>query len=378
MKIYYFANVRMPTEKAHGIQIIKTCQALVKQGFDLELIIPSRRNKIKEDIFSYYGLKNTFRIKKIFSLDLTFLETKLTFLIQAISFAKVAVFFALFKIKKTNLIYSRHFFFCWFLSFFKKGFFYEMHVVPHNLFLYRQVFKRAAGIIVITQKIKDILIDLKVDKDKILVAADGVDLSDFNTNLSSADCRQKINLPQDKKIILYTGHLFEWKGAQVLAEAARSLPDYLIVFVGGTEEDIEKFKSQNSQLDNILIAGHQPHQEINCWLRAADTLVLPNSGQYKISKYWTSPMKMFEYMAVKRPMVASDLPSIREVLNKSNAILVEPDKPEILAQEIKRIIDNPDLAKKIAQQAYSDVGQYSWDKRAQKIIEFINKSIPRT
>ena len=73
-------------------------------------------------------------------------------------------------------------------------------------------------------------------------------------------------------------------------------------------------------------------------------------------------------MAAKRPIVASDLPSIREVLNEGNAILVEPDNPKALAQCIKKALTSDD----VSQKAFEDVQEYTWDKRVKKILKFIN------
>jgi len=107
------------------------------------------------------------------------------------------------------------------------------------------------------------------------------------------------------------------------------------------------------------------------YLKSADVLILPNSGKKDVSRYWTSPMKMFEYMASQRPIVASDLSSIGEVLSENNSILVEPDNPQALAEGIKKVLDDKELSQRISQQAYIDVKKYTWDKRAQKILDFV-------
>ena len=120
-----------------------------------------------------------------------------------------------------------------------------------------------------------------------------------------------------------------------------------------------------------MIIGYRSHSEIPYWLKAADVLVLPNSGKEEISKYWTSPIKMFEYMASKRPIMASDLPSIREILNEGNAILVQPDNPQGLAEGIRKVLENKNLAEKISARAFDDVKQHTWAKRAEKILDFI-------
>ena len=372
MKLIYITNVRLPTEKAHGIQIMKMCEAFSNQGLKLKLILPWRFNKIKEDVFDFYRVKRNFKIKKIFSLDLIFLRIpKFGFWIQSLTFSISAFIYLIFK--KTDIIYSRDPFILYLISFFKKNFVLELHYIPKNFFLHKRVFKKSKNIIVITKNLKDSLVKKGILSDKILVASDGVDLSKFDISISKEEARKKLNLPYNKKIVLYTGHLYEWKGAQVLADSSRFLDeDAIVVFVGGTKENEKEFKEKNKELKNILILRHKPYSEIPYYLKAADVLVLPNSGKTEISKSWTSPMKMFEYMASKKPIVASDLPSIREILNESNAILVNSDDSGGLAGGINMALKNQAFFDKISIQAYQDVQKYSWFKRSKKIINFLN------
>ncbi|MBU2472888.1 MAG: glycosyltransferase family 4 protein [Patescibacteria group bacterium] len=375
MKIIYITNMRMPTEKAHGIQIMKMCEAFVKNRAEVELIVAKRFNRLLKSIdpFIYYDVNRSFQIKKIFSLDLIPWEKVMGSLgswIQAFSFYFLASFYLLFK--KADLIYSRDSFSLYLLSFFKSNFVYEIHTFPKNFFLHKRILEKANKIIVITEILKNTLIKKGIQKDKILVAPDGVDLEKFNINISKKEAREKLGLPLDKKIILTNSHLYKWKGVQVLADASKFLDkDIFIVFVGGTKEDLEKFRKKNKNLNNILILGHRPYSEMPCYLKSADVLVIPNSGKMDISKSWTSPLKMFEYMASRRPVVASDLPSLREVLSENNAILVEPDNPQELAKGIERALKNTDFSVRISVQAYEDVQKYSWQKRARNILRFI-------
>ncbi len=186
----------------------------------------------------------------------------------------------------------------------------------------------------------------------------------------------KFVLPQDKKIILYAGsfYLYDWKGVDVLLEVAQKLnaENWLFVLVGGNAKEIKEIQNKY-QLENILLVGHQPQNEIPIYLKAADILVLPNKKGFEASEKYTSPLKLFEYMASGRPIVASDLPSIREILNENNAVLVEPNNAKALAEGIKKVLSNPELVDKISQKAYEDVKNYTWGKRVSQILKWIDR-----
>jgi len=378
MKIIYLANVRMPTEKAHGIQISKMCEAFGNTGIELELVLPWRFNKMKEDIFNYYGVKNNFKIKKIFSLDLIPLNIpKICFWIQSLSFSISVFFYLLFSTKggsafggkKTDIIYSRDSFLLFLLSFFKKNLICEIHTFPNNFFLHKKVFKKAKNIIVITKGLKDSLIKKDIDKNKVLVAPDGVDLEKFNINISKIEARKKLNLPLDKKIVMYIGLFDEWKGHNALLQASKLFDkETILAMIGGTKEQVKKLKKE---YQNVIFLGYLPYTDLPVNQKAADVLVIPNSGKIAISKYYTSPLKLFSHMVSKRPIIASDLPSLREVLNKNNAILVKPDIAKDLAKGIKYLLKDANFSAKISLQAHKDVQKYSWSNRVKKIIDFI-------
>lgn len=371
MKLLYIANSRIPTEKAHGIQIMKTCEALSCVGEEVTLLVPWRFNKIKEDPFAYYNVRRNFKIKKIFSLDLVSLG-KIGFIVQNLTFALAASVRTLFS--GVSTVYSRDELSIFVLSFFRKKLFWEAHDGRLN-FVTKRVLKKSSGIVCITGGLKDFFVRNGASADKISVAPDGVDLDEFKISLDKAQCRQKLNLSSDKKIILYTGHLYEWKGVGVLAEAAKnSGKDFLFVFVGGTDKDIESFKGRYGDVENIFIAGRKPHEDIPFYLGAADILAIPNSAKSDISKYYTSPIKLFEYMASGRPIVASDIPSLREILDESSSVMCQPDNPRSLGESIKKILADKKLADSVAANAFSRVSEYSWDKRSRKIISFVGKN----
>ncbi len=381
MKLIYISGSRIPTEKAHGLQIMKMCEAFAQNGADLELLIPRRLNSITEGLFDYYGVKRNFKVKKIPIIDCMPLSRFLgpfAFYLTSASFLFSVFFYAI--PRKKGLLYTRDKFFMALAGLLGWNVFYEAHDVPARI-LFRFI-KKAKGIVVLTHHLKRMLMERGIGGEKIAVFPDGVDLEEFRIKESKEECRKKLGVPLDKKVIVYTGHLYPWKGVDTLLEAAENLPDHSFVYIiGGTEKDIENYKLQvvvkisrretRYKLQNVKVIGHRPHKEIPFWLKAADVLVLPNSGKYDISRYWTSPMKLFEYMASGRPIVASNLPSIREVLNEENALLVEPDNSTALCEGIERIVTDEKLSKKIAQHAFLDVKNYAWQKRASGIFSFI-------
>jgi len=92
--------------------------------------------------------------------------------------------------------------------------------------------------------------------------------------------------------------------------------------------------------------------------------------------YNMSPLKMFEYMAAEKPILATRLPSVMEVLvDGENAVLAEPDNPGELARGIKRIIEDKEFSQRIGRRARQDVLHYTWEKRAQKIVHFIAEKL---
>ena len=387
MKIYYIANSRIPTEKAHGIQVIKMCEAFTSRGIDVKLVLPWRFNKIKQDPFEYYGVKKNFKIIRVPSLDLILLGIpKIGFLIQAATFGFFAAVYLLLKSRPKDIIYSRDEFSLCFFSFLRRNLFWEAHTFPGSPQKYQRILKKIKGLVAISHGLKKSFQAVGMAEEKILVAPDAVDLARFAVKESSQECRKKLSLPQDKKIVLYTGHLYKWKGADVLMESSEFLSENTLVYlVGGTEEDVASYKpSSRAQAEGlkaesyklVTFVGHRSHKEIPYWLKAADVLVLPNSAKEKISAIYTSPLKLFEYMAGGKPIVASDLPSLREILNENTAVLVEPDNPEALAKGIEKVLKDGVLAGKIAQNAAEEAKNYTWEKRAQNILTFLsNKAI---
>lgn len=169
---------------------------------------------------------------------------------------------------------------------------------------------------------------------------------------------------------MYIGGLEAWKGAETLCKAAALLvkDEILVVIIGGVDEEIRKFRADYPE---VLFLGSHPYRELPQNQQAADILIIPNSAGEEISRRFTSPLKLFAHMVSSRPIVASDLPSIREVLDDSNAAFFKPDSPKELAHAVASVLVDRTLAETLSQNALERATGFTWEKRAQAILDFL-------
>lgn len=246
--------------------------------------------------------------------------------------------------------------------------FFGVHWIKKDFF-FKWAVRHTAGCIAITQAIADELVELGIERDHILVAPDGVDLSRYENLPSKHEARERFRLPYDRKVIGYTGSIgvHSWKGVDVLLAASDKAPsDWLFWIIGGNTEEVESLRKLYPM---IRFEGRADPTLIPAMQSACDVLVLPNKSGNPISERYTSPLKLFEYMASGVPIVASDLPSVREVLSDDEAVFCEPGNPGSLVLGILQALDGMDGSR--ARLARRKVSSYTWDARARAIIDFM-------
>lgn len=364
-KVAYIVNARMPTERAHGIQIASMCAAFAGAGIVVELIVPKRFNTITEDIFAYYGIEPSFTVVE--------LPAKEGRPVGTYDYYLRRLFFALRAARhvvrtRPDAVFTRDEISAWLTSFSVPTFF-ELHRFPEtSLGIFFYFLRNLKGIVSTNIWKRDELIRRGIDRDRILVAPNGFDSSAFE-RARTLDLREMLRVPSDSKLVMYTGQLFGWKGAHILAKAIQELPTHVhAVFIGGNAKETVSFKEQYAH-PRIHVLGQKPHHEMPAYQVTADLLVVPNVPINRESSFETSPIKLFEYMASKRPIVASDLPSIREIVNGESVLLVEPNDPHALAKAIERVLENPAVHR--VQKAYELSLQYSWKARAGRLLAFM-------
>ncbi|MBL1434032.1 glycosyltransferase family 4 protein [Candidatus Wolfebacteria bacterium] len=374
-KIFLLFHGRFPSEKAASLFAAKSCESFSNLGAKVVLIVPKRFKAKKEPFVKYYNVKDNFEVKYVPTIDLFSFLGNLSFYVSLFFYSLSSVLFLLRNAKREDIIYTNETLPLLFASLFFKNTLFEVHDYPEKKkWFYGMLFSNVRWVLVTNKwKLKKIKKDFPQVAGKTFLERNAVEISEFDIPESKKEAREKLKytFSNKKKIILYTGHLYDWKGVDILAEAAKQLSNtFEILFVGGTSDGVDSFRLKYGHVQNIVILGFKPHAEIPLWQRSSDLLILPNTAKQDISKFYTSPMKLFEYMASKTPILASNIPSISEILNTSNSYLVEPDNPKKLASIIKSVFKDEDRFER-SKAARADIEDYSWKKRADRIFKHL-------
>ena len=383
MRLVYIANARIPTEKAHGVQIMKMCEAFTAQGLEVVLVVPRRWNTIKTDPFVFYGISNPFKIVRLPIID-CYQWGRAGFMIGSLSFTVSSFFYGLyakrrfskeFSNEKGGLVfYSRDQDQFSFASFFfaLKPYFFEVHGLKANGWLHRRLFKYISGVIATNSFIGNALVkDFPDLNGRVITLPNGVDLKAFKSLPSREQACAKLGLDPNKKNIVYSGHFYKWKGTDTLVKAAVDLSDDCKVhLIGGSDEDAARLKSECSEgSKRIDFRGHQPFTSMPIWYAAADILIITGTAKDADSVRYTSPIKLFEYLAAGKPIVAVDSPAVRDIVSGEEVYFYQPDSAESLT------LNSPEESAQKIKKALFKATEYSWSKRAEKIVDFINARI---
>jgi glycosyltransferase involved in cell wall biosynthesis len=373
------------------------CQAFAESGAEVTLLHPFRHQKDATlrgvKVFEYYGVPQLFEVRKLPNLDVILLEQffpkdifKILVFVHGMLWGLYVSFIACRE--QADLYYTRDSVIAFWLTWLRLPTVYEAHVVSGRRerllvkrFVRRQALKLA---VVLTSFIKASLVEFGLSQDRVIVAPDGVDLLQFRDLPSKRECRIKLDLPLRPKIIGYIGRFKTMgleKGIPELVRAMAHLQSVngaepLLLCVGGPMDPVPWYlalaQQTGVQQKRLKFVNRVPNWEVPFWIRACDVVTIPWTWT-DFSAYYTSPLKLFEYMAAGVPTVATDLPSLREVLRHGqNAWLVKPNSPEALARGIRRLLSNSDLALKLAANARREVEKYSWYKRALTILKCLS------
>jgi GT2 family glycosyltransferase len=386
LRIIYPVHEGVDFRRARFQQVFQTVHALARQNCEVDLLIGRNRVEVDSEGLDHYGLwpHENLRIHPLLMLrreEDRFLRISWDGLFHWACLVRVR---ELLRQRAYDAIYTRHLktasFFLKFKRYLRLPILFEAHEIfflttdrdDKKEKIKREEFRTYPyldGIVSITRGLARQMKEVFSIQSPMAVVPDGVNLNFFG------DVARQ---PRSQKII-YVGQLYPWKGTGTLVEAMQYLPVGDLHLIGGSQERIQELREKADRLgvqDRVFFLGQVPPKEVKRHLADSTVAVLPLTPDL-ISASFTSPLKLFEYMAARVPIVASDLPSTREVLSSGvNALLVQPNDPRALGEGIWRLLEDRSLAESLAQRAYEDVQEFTWERRAQKVSHFI-QSLPR-
>jgi glycosyltransferase involved in cell wall biosynthesis len=243
-------------------------------------------------------------------------------------------------------------------------------------YLTRFTLSKAKLVLTPSQKLKELLIkNFQISDDKIKVIINGIDLKKFSSKSTPNKLKEKLNLPKNKKIILFVGGIVKIKGLDYLIYAAEKIvkthKDLLFVLVGKGEYqnklymDIEK----KGLLSYFLFAGEKTTEEIPLWLNTAYIFVLPSLNE-------GTPNCVLEALSCKLPVVASNVGDVPIFVKDGiNGLLVSPKNSEELAEKLTLLLDDENLYKKIKENTSCFTHEFDLKEKSKEIAEIYKKLI---
>lgn len=263
-------------------------------------------------------------------------------------------------------------------------------------------FKQATVISVISEAVRDDLLGRGVDADKILVNPNGADMDTYKPagKEDKAALRQTLGFTETNRVIAFTGTFGGWHGIDILAEAipeiCRQAPEarFLLIGDGNYKHLVDAQIRQHSLESRVTCTGRVPQHEGALLLGAADIFVSPHSRHMIDNRFFGSPTKLFEYMAMGGGIVASDLEQIGEVLSPAlradnlhdisrlddkRAILCKPGSLAEFVNATLFLVNHPDIATILGKNARNAIeSEYSWSRHVDRLWSFVREHHDRS
>ena len=361
MNISYFAEINLPSKNAYSIHVMKMCEALSYK--DKVTLYTFKKKKI--NLHKIYNCKNNFKIKA-FNLNKINFINRLKFCIKLLKiFNKKKYAF------KNNLIISRSVLSGIFMSFFNYKVILEIH---HELTGFTNLIFKMTKWMPFFKKIKFIFISKNLSKkfalnNSYIILDDAVNIEDFKIKIKRSLIK--------KKTCVYTGSLAPGKGLENIIEISKILKNINFDIYGDflnsnfKETDLKKYP-------NIKFMGHVEYRKIPNILNQYNIVLMPYSKKVYVraknietSKYM-SPMKLFDYMASKKIIIASKLNVYSHILNEKNSILIKKHSIKLWVKKIDYVFKNYVRLGYLKRNAFQTVKNYTWNKRVEKILKFLN------
>lgn len=237
--------------------------------------------------------------------------------------------------------------------------------------------REASAIVVVSEKLKDALVEYGVPANKVYVNPNGADPEKFNPAVDASPVRKRYGL-EGKVVVGFLGSMVPWHGVPNLLEAARVIgpkqPDVRFLIVGPWDEAdpvVKKVKEYGLE-DKVIFTGAVPLDEAPVYIRAMDIATAPYADPTQV---YGSSTKFYEYMATGRATIASRLGQMADVIEDGvTGMLVKPGDSGDLTEKILYLLDRPELREEMGVKAREVcLANFTWQRNADRIIDVYRK-----
>lgn len=371
LKTIYVARSTIPSQTANSIHVMKICEAFNELCENFELIVPEQsEGTFEEDVFHYYGINSRFQITRINKND------KLKGFYRYYFAWKV---FSIIRREKIDRIITREPLVAFLAVLLRKKIVLDLHGELAHLcgrsyrIIKLKYFRKNKYLrfVMITESLaKYYQKKYGIDPESVTVLADGCTLENFET------FKNYPLLENEKMRLCYAGSFGVGRGFEIIQELAKQDEFNCYTIYGGHKKDAQKVTGEVPP-DNIEFKGFVANREIPEALCNQDILLLPYQNTVIAKGEDTgkvmSPLKLFESMASGRVIVVSDLPVLREIVDETNCYFAVADDVASWKKVIEHISQNKEEARAKAAKALEDVKQYTWKKRAERILSLLDE-----
>jgi len=238
-----------------------------------------------------------------------------------------------------------------------------------------KAYRHSQHVVAVTPRIKEVLVAaLGIKPEKIAVIPNGAN-TDLFRPMDSKQAKDPLDLNQAERLIVFVGKILAWQGIHYLIRSVpyilEECPDTKILIVGdGPEkEELVKLAKEIGVSDWIIFAGMVSYDKVLLYINASDICVAPFIRE-RNEKSGVSPLKIYEYGACEKAIVASRLPGLEFIEQDKLGILVEPDRPEELAAAIIKLLREPEIRRQMGENGRKYVVEnHSWESVARKVAE---------
>jgi len=238
----------------------------------------------------------------------------------------------------------------------------------------RRILKNANRIIVINEGLRDYSVRLGADPSSIAVIRAGIDLARYNPSISGRHAREELGINDDDFVLFFMGWLYDFSGLKEVAEDVlkkNSRFRLLIVGDGDALGDLQEIRERSGHRDKVILTGRQPFERIPELIATADICLLPAYNNETMRDI--VPIKLYEYMAMGKPVISTRLPGVTREFGEDNGIIYVHEPQEVIATALE--LAHSGKVKLEGAKARRFVENMGWDSVVDKFETALNDII---